>query len=168
MSQRKDALRAELADSRAYLFAVAQQIAPDQALVSTENPQWNVHDLLAHLAGAERGLQATVQRFLAGQELPTGFSLDYWNQRQVEKAKERPVADFVASLTASRFDTLTLLDGLSDEQLDVTGMHPAGFRTNVAGIFRILSLHERDHGHEIAAALGLPVDEPVDWRGVAV
>ncbi len=166
MSQRKDALKAELADARAYLFSVVQQITPDLALATTENPQWNVHDLLAHLAGAERGLQATVQRFLAGKELPPDFSLDYWNQRQVAKQKERDIADFVASLTASRVDTLALLDSLSEEQLDVVGMHPAGFPTDVAGIFRVLALHERDHGQEIAAALGLPVGERVNWRSV--
>lgn len=79
MSQCKDRLRHELAESRAYLLSVAEHIGPDQALNSTENPAWNVHDLLAHLAGAERGMQATVHRFLDGVELPVDFSLDYWN-----------------------------------------------------------------------------------------
>lgn len=168
MSPRKDTLKAELAEARAYLFSVVQQITPDLTFVATENPQWNVHDLLAHLAGAERGLQATVQRFLAGQELPPDFSLDYWNQRQVAKQKARSLAELVASLTASRIDTLALLDSLNDEQLDVVGRHPAGFPTNVAGIFHVLALHERDHGQEIAAALGLPVGERVNWRSLVV
>ena len=118
---------------------------------------------MAHLAGAERGLQGTVQRFLAGQPLPEGFSLDYWNQRQVEKQKERSVADLLAGLQASRVDTLALLDSLSDEQLAVRGLHPAGFETSVGGIFRVMAMHELDHGQEIALALGLPVEKRVQW-----
>jgi uncharacterized protein (TIGR03083 family) len=163
MSDRKQRIRDQLAESRAYLLSVAEQISPDQVLASTENPAWNVHDLLAHLAGAERGLQATVQRFLAGEPLPDGFSLDYWNQRQVAKQKERSVADLLAGLEASRAGTLALLDSLSEEQLAVRGMHPAGFETSVGGIFRVMAMHELDHGQEIALALGLPVEKRVEW-----
>jgi uncharacterized protein (TIGR03083 family) len=163
MTDRKQRIRDQLAESRAYLLSVAGQISPDQVFASTENPAWNVHDLLAHLAGAERGLQGTVQRFLAGQSLPEGFSLDYWNQRQVEKQKERSVTDLLAGLEASRIDTLALLDSLTDEQLAVRGLHPAGFETSVGGIFRVMAMHELDHGQEIALALGLPVEKRVQW-----
>lgn len=163
MTNRKQRIHTELAQTRAYLLAIAGQIGPEQAVASTENPQWNVRDMLTHLAIAERGLQATVQRFLAGQPLPEGFSLDHWNQRQVEKQKERSVADLLASLAASRIDTLALLDSLSDEQLAVRGLHPAGFETSVGGIFRIMARHELDHGQEIALALGLPVEKRVQW-----
>lgn len=166
MSERKERLRTQLSEARAYLLSVAEQIAPEQALASTENPLWNVHDLLAHIAISERGLQGTVRRFLAGQELPAGFSLDIWNRRQVEKQHEQSIAGLLESLAASRQDTWTLLDSLSDEQLDAPGLHPAGFRTTVAGIFRVLAFHERDHGQEIAMALGLPVGERVNWSGV--
>jgi uncharacterized protein (TIGR03083 family) len=163
MTDRKQRIHSELAQSRAYLVSVAQQIGPEQILASTDNPAWNVHDLLAHLAGAERGLQATVQRFLAGDPLPEGFSLDYWNQRQVEKQRERSVADLLAGLEASRAGTLALLDSLSEEQLAVRGLHPAGFETSVGGIFRVMAMHELDHGQEIALALGLPVKKRVEW-----
>jgi uncharacterized protein (TIGR03083 family) len=163
MSDRKERLRDELNDSRAYLVSVAEQIGPEQVLNSTENPLWNVHDLLAHLAGAERGMQATVKRFLAGESLPENFSLDYWNQRQVEKQKERTAADLLAGLAASRVDTLALLDSLTDDQLAVRGLHPAGFETSVGGIFKVIAYHERSHGQEIALALGLPVENRVTF-----
>lgn len=164
MTDRKQRIHTQLAESRAYLFSVAQQISPEQAVASTENPAWNVHDLLAHLAVAERGLQGTVQRFLAGQPLPDGFSLDIWNQRQVAKQQERSVSDLLASLEASRVDSLALLDSLSDEQLAVRGLHPAGFETSVGGIFRVMAMHELDHGQEIALALGIPVEKRVEWK----
>ena len=62
MTNRRQRIHSELAESRAYLLSIAQQIGPDQVLASSENPAWNVHDLLAHLAVAERGLQGIVQR----------------------------------------------------------------------------------------------------------
>lgn len=163
MPDRKQRIHTELAAARAYLFSVAEQIGPDQAIASTENPIWNIHDLLAHLAIAEHGLQGTVQRFLAGDPLPDGFSLDIWNQRQVAKQQERGVAELLASLEASRVNTLALLDSLSEEQLAVRGLHPAGFETSVGGIFRVMAKHELDHGQEIALALGLPVEKRVQW-----
>jgi uncharacterized protein (TIGR03083 family) len=166
MSQRKDRLRQELAASRAYLLSVAKHIAPDQALNSTENPAWNVHDLLAHLASAEGGLQATVQRFLAARELPEAFDLSYWNARQVAKRSDQGVSELIDSLAASREDTLNLLASLTEEQLDVPGKHPAGFDTTVGGVFRVIALHERTHGREIAAAIGLDPGDPVDWSGI--
>lgn len=165
-SPTKDLLRQKLDSSRAYLLSVAAHIGPDTVLSSTENPLWNVHDLLAHLAGAERGLQATIQRFLLDQPLPGDFSLERWNQRQVEKRQQEAVEGLLESLAASRQDTLALLDSLSEDQLAMPGTHPAGIDTTVAGIFRIMALHERDHGGEIARALGLPVGERVDWRDI--
>ena len=165
MTQRKETLVAELSSSRDYLVSVATQVGADQVLNSTENPLWNVHDVLAHVAIAERGLQATVNRFLAGEDLPEGFSLDYWNERQVAKLSERSVDELLAGLDASRQVTLSLLAGLTDDQLAVAGIHPAGFETDVAGVFRILAWHETAHGQEIAAAIGLETGEPVDWAG---
>ncbi len=166
MTQRKETLVAELTSSRDYLVSVATQIGADQALNSTENPLWNVHDVLAHVAIAERGLQATVNRFLAGDALPDGFSLDYWNQRQVGKLHERTVPELLAGMEASRPDTLAFLDNLTDDQLAVRGLHPAGFETSVAGVFRVMARHERGHGQEIAAALNAPVGERIDWAAV--
>lgn len=163
----RELLRQKLDSSRAYLLSVAARIGPNTVLASTENPLWNVHDLLAHLAGAERGLQVTIQRFLQGEALPVDFSLDRWNQRQVEKRQEQTVEELLDSLAASRQDTLALLGSLTEEQLAVPGTHPAGIDTTVAGIFRIMAWHERDHGREIARALGLPVGERTSWRDAA-
>ena len=73
------------------------------------------------------------------------------------------MSELLDSLSSSRVDTLALLDSLTEEQLNVRGMHPAGFETSVAGVFRVMARHERGHGQEIALALGLPVAERVNW-----
>jgi hypothetical protein len=136
------------------------------AVASTENPEWRVCDILAHLAGAEPGLLSTIKRFLTGTELPPDFDLDRWNRRQVEKQADLSIEDLVLSLQESRRQAWPLLDSLSEEDLDVVGTHPAGFRTTVEGIFTTIANHELDHGNEIRHALGLPVSMETDWRAV--
>ncbi len=160
---RKTFIRQELAEARLLLLEAAAAIDDETAIAGTENPQWRVRDILAHLAGAERGLLRTVERFLARGELPPGFSLDIWNQRQVEKRQPAGVADLVAELAASRDEAWAMLDRLSDSEMDVAGLHPAGLPTTVAGLFLTIAYHELDHGNEIRQTLALPIVRRADW-----
>ncbi|MCO6451092.1 MAG: DinB family protein [Caldilineales bacterium] len=164
MNDRKTHIRQKMEAARVLLVDVASQIDDGTAVASTENPNWRVRDILAHVSAAEAGLLATVQRFLAGTELPPGFSLDYWNQRQVEKRAEAGVADLLAALADSRSQAWALLDSLRESDLDVVGVHPAGFRTTVAGLFYTIANHEIDHGNEMRRAMGLPVKVTADWK----
>jgi uncharacterized protein (TIGR03083 family) len=159
-------IRARLEEARQELLDVLGKITPDTEVKSTENPAWTVHDIAAHVTLSERGLQATIQRFLEGVELPADFSLDVWNERQVKKAQTRTLANMIAGLTASRKETLALLESLTDEQMAVEGMHPAGFRTTVAGVFKVMAYHERLHSAEMARALGLPAPNIPTWPGL--
>jgi len=168
MATEKETIRQRLQAARALLLDAAAHIDETAAVASTENPNWRVRDILAHVAGAEMGLLRTAERFLAGGELPPGFDLDLWNQRQVEKRDERSIAELIAELEASRGAVWRMLDALSPAQLAVTGAHPAGFRTNVAGIFHTIANHELDHGNEIRAALGLPITQQARWQEAAL
>ena len=168
MTDQKAAIRERMETARRLLLEVIEQLDDETAMTSTENPKWTLHDILAHLSAAERGLLATIQRFLSGTELPEGFDLNYWNERQVEKRKDRTVAELTADLRASREQAWQLLDSLGETELAVTGTHPAGFRTTVAGIFYTIANHELDHGNEMRRALGLPIVEEADWRAVAI
>ena len=67
---RRARIRARLEEARQELLDVLDKITPDTEVQSTENPAWTVHDIVAHVTLSERGLQATVQRFLEG------FSVD--------------------------------------------------------------------------------------------
>jgi uncharacterized protein (TIGR03083 family) len=160
---RKAHIRQELAEARRLLLEAAAAIDDETAVASTENPQWRVRDILAHLAGAERGLLRTVERFLAGAELPPAFSLDIWNQRQVDKRQPSGVAELVAELSSSREEAWAMLDRLSEREMNVVGLHPAGRQTTVAGLFLTIAYHELDHGNEIRQALALPITQQADW-----
>ncbi|NUQ39017.1 MAG: DinB family protein [Caldilineales bacterium] len=168
MNADKEAIRQRMQEARALLLDAAAHIDDATAGASTENPHWRVRDILAHVAGSEMGLVRTAERFLAGGELTPGFDLDLWNQRQIEKRQEREIAELLAELEASRAAAWRLLDALDAAQLAVTGRHPAGFRTSVAGIFYTIANHELDHGNELRAALGLPITRQADWQEAAL
>ncbi len=164
MSDRKAIIRQHMTEARDSLLAAVAALDEANLAASTENAQWRVRDLLAHLAASERGMLRTVDRFLAGGDLPPGFSLDVWNQRQVEKRREAGVADLWAELEASRAEAWGMLDRLSEADLDVAGVHPAGLPTTVAGLFLTIANHELDHGNEIRSAVGLPIVMTADWQ----
>ena len=163
MSERKAQIRQEMEEARRLLLEAVAAIDAETAIASTENPNWRVRDILSHLAASERGMLRNVDRFLAGGELPTGFSLDFWNQRQIEKRQQAGVADLVNELEASRQEAWMMLDHLRESDLDVAGLHPAGRRTTVAGLFTTIAFHELDHGNEIRQALAMPIVRRADW-----
>lgn len=164
MSDRKTTIRQRLTEARELLLHAAAALDDTSIVASTENPQWRVHDILAHVAASERGMLRNVDRFLAGGDLPTGFSLDTWNQRQVDKRRGASVEELLSELAASRAEAWILLDRLSEVDLDVRGLHPAGLRTTVAGLFLTIANHELDHGNEIRTAVGLPILLTADWQ----
>lgn len=161
---RKTLIRQHLTEARRLLLEAVAGLDDKTALTPTANPEWRVRDVLAHLAASERGLLRNVERFLAGGELPADFSLDVWNRRQVTKRRDTPIAELLAELAASREEVWATLDRLGEADLDVSGIHPAGIPTTVAGLFYTIANHELDHGNEIRAALGLPIVREADWR----
>ena len=166
MTDRKELIRQKMEEARALLLGAVADLDDNMAVASTENPEWRVRDILAHLAMAEPGLLSTVQRFLAGTDLPPGFDLDRWNRSQVKKRANQNIESLVLSLQTSREQAWLLLDSLSAENLDVVGTHPTGLTTTVEGLFLTIANHELDHGNEIRTALDLPVTEQADWHQV--
>src|SRR5262249_16352217 len=122
MSDRKALLLHRITAGRAALTAAIESIGDNEWDHPTSNPSWTARDLLTHLSIAEPGLLARMRRILDGtSQLPPGFDLNLYNQRQVAKRQGESVATLRAALDDSRPQVLALLDGLSDEQLDVRG-----------------------------------------------
>lgn len=154
---RKATLRAELARTRQrFLDAVAALREEDFARPAGHQSDWTVKDLIGHVAYAEGSMLPMIEAPLKGQSrsIPADFDLARWNEGRVRRAREQSVAELVARLEASREQALALLDSLSDADLDRVTSHPVAPVTDVAGIFRIIAGHEREHTAEIDASRG--------------
>ena len=159
----REALKQGLDDSLALAEHLVKQAGANGLDRPTANPKWSVKDTIAHLAASGPGLLATIERFLAGHDLPANFDLDYWNERQVEKRAAKPVAALMEELRAAHQRAKALLESLSDEQLAVRGTHPAGAEISVAGVFHLIAQHELGHLADIANALGATIPARISW-----
>ena len=153
-ADRKVQLRERLEAGRAeFLAAVEALTEEDLARPAGHESDWTVKDLIGHVAYAEGSMLPMIQRPLAGQahQVPPDFDLNRWNDSRVRRAKEQPVPALLERLAESRREALALLDGMGDADLDRPTSHPRALDTTVAGVFRIIADHERDHARELRA-----------------
>jgi uncharacterized damage-inducible protein DinB len=156
MSDRQPAILKHLETTRAALLdAVSSLSAEDwERPVASSEGAWTVRQAVAHLAAAEPGQLGTGRRMLTGEaKLPEGFSLSHWNQRQVEKRKERMPQQLLDDLRASRQELLAWIDGLSDADLGRSGQHARGDFITVEQLCYRIGEHEAEHTAEIRYAL---------------
>jgi uncharacterized protein (TIGR03083 family) len=154
MDQQREKLRQRLDESRRELLASVAHVEPAGLAAPTANPGWTVQDVLAHLAGAERGHQQVIRALLAGQSPDvTGFDLDAFNAADVAARQGASLAELLGELAGNRNDTLALLEAVALADWQRGGYHPGGFDTTVEGVFRIIAIHEKRHAKDIRAAL---------------
>jgi uncharacterized damage-inducible protein DinB len=119
------------------------------------NPQWNVKDELAHLAGAERGMLRIAQASARGEnpQLPEGYDNDTYNARQVAKRKDQSIAQILDELKGIHNELGAFLDGISQEQLTRIGEHPLEGEIPLKELLVVIYSHEANHCNEITNAL---------------
>ncbi len=160
----REALAQGLDESLAVMEDLVRRAGSEGLHRATANPKWTVKDTFAHLAASGPGLLATVERFLEGRDLPDNFSLDYWNERQVQKRADASAQALLDEVRAAHERAKAMLATLSDEQLAVRGTHPAGVEISVAGIFHLIAQHELAHLADVAEALDVPVAYRASWQ----
>ena len=154
MDDRKDKLKKRLDEAHADLLAAVSGLTAEQAAWPTPNVDWTVQDVVAHLAGAERGHQQVIHALLAGEVAgQPDFDLDTFNQADVAAREGWTLAIVLEDLNAGRAGTLALLESLGAGDLDRAGYHPGGFDTTVEGTFRVIAIHEKRHAKDIRSAL---------------
>jgi uncharacterized protein (TIGR03083 family) len=156
MDPQREKLHQRLDESRRDLLASVAHLEPAGLAAPTANPGWAVRDVLAHLAGAERGHQQVIRALLAGQSPDvSGFDLDAFNAADVAARQTVSRAGLLAELASNRAETLALLAVVGPDDWERSGYHPGGFDATVAGVFRVIAIHEKRHAKDIRAALSL-------------
>lgn len=154
MDERKAKIVNALDAARAELLAVLDGLGDGDWQRPTACQGWSIKDVVAHLAIGDAGNMVIVRRILNGEEgAVAGFDVDRYNQRQVEKRRDRSPRELHGDLAAGRRELVALLDELSDEQLSVAGHRTTGEPTTVEGVFYRLVEHDRMHAQHIRDAL---------------
>jgi uncharacterized damage-inducible protein DinB len=112
--------------------------------------RWSVRLTLAHVGAAQWSHLEVARRLVAGEpvDIP-GFELDAWNNAQVAKRHDWPVERVLADLEAAQGATLAFLAGLSIEELDITGRHPALGEVSVRQVLRVVAVHDGMHRRDV-------------------
>lgn len=154
MGDLRGALREDLTSAHRALRALLDTVTDSAWALPTPNEGWTVKDTLAHLCMGETGNMLIARRILDGEgKAVEGFDLNRWNQRQVEKRRDKTPDELWQELDTARAETLTALAGLTEEQLQMRGQRTTGEETTVEGVFRQIARHERLHADDIRAGL---------------
>ena len=156
LSERKHTLHDHLIHTREHLLEVIGQLQPDdwEKVVQSTEGGWTVKQALLHLATSETGQIGTGKAIAAGQPtVPDDFDLNRYNNRQVEKNKDKQPAEILFGMAESRQKLLALLEEVPDEALDKRGKHARGDVISLEQLFYRIGEHEADHTVEIKRAL---------------
>lgn len=152
MMKSADELAAKLSYERDRLRTALDGVDADMAARRIEGVDgWtSIHDAMKHVASAEQSMMVVVQRTLDGTyQRVEDFDLNRFNARQVEKRAHHAWSDTLAELERVRVRTLATLAGLSEEQLAIPTFHPVWGEVDIAGMFRIVAIHDGLHRKDV-------------------
>ena len=156
LSERKRFIHDHLIATREELLRVIGQIQPDDwnKIVQSTEGGWTVKQSLLHLAISETGQIKTGKAIAAGQPtVPDDFDLNRYNNRQLEKNKDKQLPEILSGMAESRQQLLAYLDEVTADELDKRGRHGRGDVISLEQLFHRIGEHEAEHTGEIKAAV---------------
>ncbi len=155
MIRELELIASKLAEARSVLAQTLDPLTEAQASQVMVTPEWSVKDVVAHLAGAERGLLGIAQRMARGEDpqVRSDYDNDYYNARQVAKRKERSLSEVRAELDGARSELLSFLESLSTDQVDLLGQHPLAGEIALKELLVVIYSHAMTHRNEIASSI---------------
>ncbi len=124
------------------------QVYPDGA-------QWTVKQVLAHFVAIEKSMHWLFRNILAGGPgSPQDFDVDRFNLKQTARFDDCPVHELVRHFGEIRKETMRIVSGMSDGDLDRQGWHVFHGRGRMERFIRWAYEHAQAHEEEIKAVLG--------------
>lgn len=157
MSERIEEHRALLADARAYLNRVLDQVGDrwDEQVYS-DGLGWTVRQIVHHLADADRGHNFQLLGIANGQSpIPEDFDVERYNASVTKKTVEKSPEQSRADLNENRASLNEWLDSIDDATLELEGRHASLKIMSISEILKLIAGHERLHAKDIADTLGI-------------
>jgi hypothetical protein len=128
-------------------------LSPAEIQRAPREGEYSGRAVIAHLAGANRGMTRLMQQMVAGQQprLKADYNNDYYNARQQEKRAGLSVEQLRAELDETHRDLLAFMESLRAEDLIKRGEHPTVGDSTVLQVLETLAAHEQSHIEEFGA-----------------
>ncbi len=143
----------DLEQNRQLLDRVMGPMSEEEMAQTPREGLYSGREVLAHLAGANRGMTRLMQRMAAGEtpRLKADYNNDYYNARQQEKRAGLSVPELTAELDETHRELLAFMETLTPEDLVKRGEHPALGESTVLEVLQLLRTHELTHLREFGA-----------------
>lgn len=154
-------LNHELADSLqaegAKTVEFFRSLSPEQlqTRIYTDGLAWKTHDLLAHFVEVEGSILRIISRIAGGGEgVAADFDINRWNARHTtEMSAQNNDAALIDEFAKRRAATVEYVRGLTPEQLETRGRHPALGVTEVKHMLKLMYVHLQGHQRDIKRVL---------------
>ncbi len=125
----------------------AAQTNEDEMKRAPQEGEYSGREVIAHLAGANRGMTRLMQQMAAGANprLKPDYNNEYYNARQQEKRAGMRVPELLTELDETHRDLLAFMETLRPENLEQRGQHPVVGDATVLQVLETLSAHEQSH-----------------------
>ena len=151
MADRRDDIIAELEKGLEATVALFQSFSPDELAVQVyeDEPFWTVKQVLAHFITIEKSMQWLFNNMLAGGPgSPEDFDVDRFNRTQPQKLDGLALDALIRKYRTVRQDTISIVQEMSENDLDRQGRHPFHGRDSLERFIRWayehVALHEQD------------------------
>ena len=157
MVERKELIRIHLKSRHGESWEILQALLSEHTsaqVYSHESETWTVHQVLAHLADSESGLQLQIRRLAEGEDgVPANFDLARWNRAAVRKRADLSLDELRGHVLEAHDQALALLDELDDGSLEMRGFVSTGEVLSVQDLFLRLGDHRLEHARDIQRAI---------------
>ncbi len=122
---------------------------------------WTVRDMLAHLAGRERGygLMFRLAESSGGAPPTGGFDVDAWNKARIAERADKGRDELLTEMRTVHESLIARIDALSEEDMQreiqsIRGITPLGELMRLSG-----GVHSTNHALEVEQVLGLATSQ---------
>ena len=153
---KKEVIQAKLSAIRDELNATVRALTPEQwsTKAYSEGSEWQVIDILRHVADSERGMTSLMIQIKGGGDgVPADFYLTRWSQRVVSKLADKGPQDLVDGMAQNRVALFAFIDELEDEDWGKKGRHASLKIMTIEEVCHLIADHEALHLAGIREAL---------------
>jgi hypothetical protein len=139
-------------------IAFFKSLPPEKLSVTVyqDGASWTVQQVLAHFITIERSMQWLFNNMLSGGPgSPGDFDFERFNRTQPQKLNGLTLDELIEKLSLVRHDTIAIVRGMSEKDLDREGLHPFHGHGTLERFIRWAYEHVGLHENDIRTALNI-------------
>ncbi len=155
-SKRVPDLIARLEKGRAKTREILNGLKDEEwgTVVYDEPRPWDVRNLIAYFLSTEEEFLRAGEAALAGVgSTYADFDYNFFNAREQKRLQDHESAQLMAGLDRARQATIDWVEQLKDEELEITGTHPALGEITMEALIIAVYAHQLLHMREVLPKL---------------